>query len=73
MQTQTVTITELKKENGVPIYQTNINPITFKAPQKKVVKEDIKEVAGAFVLHNGKIKIPCLIIFLFIVFFSFIR
>ena len=52
MQTETLTITELKIESGVPIYQTNINPITFKN-EKKIIREEIKGVKGAFTLHNG--------------------
>jgi len=45
-------ISEWGSENGVPIYQTNHSPIKFWNNPKKISKEAVKGVPGAFLLHN---------------------
>lgn len=53
METQTVEITELKRESGVPIYTTNICPISYDAaPLKPIVRAAVAGVREGFMLHN---------------------
>jgi len=52
----------LSKESGVNIYETNIDPIKWddNATQaKKVIREDIKNVEGAALLHNVLTESEC--------------
>jgi len=52
METQTVQITELKRESNIPIYQTNVNPITYATKSPAITRETVKGVEGAYLLHN---------------------
>lgn len=43
--TQTVQITTSKKEDGVPIYETNVNPISFSRSRRSIKKEEVEKVS----------------------------
>lgn len=51
-ETQTVQITELKRESNIPIYKTNFNPIVYATQSPQITREAVDGVEGAYLLHN---------------------
>jgi len=50
--TQTIQITELARESNIPIWGTNVSPISYASRRTPITREEVEGVREGYMLHN---------------------